>query len=40
MSGSPVLIIGKELVSDKGVDLSLPSDQDSTEGEDIDDSGT
>ncbi|KAF9409595.1 hypothetical protein HW555_011068 [Spodoptera exigua] len=34
--GSPVLLIGTELVSDRGVDLSLPSDHDSTEGEDSD----
>lgn len=37
-NSSPVLIIGKELLSDeRRVDLSLPSDQDSTEGEDVDD---
>ncbi|CAH1638125.1 unnamed protein product [Spodoptera littoralis] len=34
--GSPVLLIGTELASDRGVDLSLPSDHDSTEGEDSD----
>ncbi|KAG6440688.1 hypothetical protein O3G_MSEX001370 [Manduca sexta] len=34
--GSPVLVIGNELDSDRGVDLSLPSDHDSTEGEDGD----
>ncbi|XP_037868429.1 arf-GAP with coiled-coil, ANK repeat and PH domain-containing protein 2 [Bombyx mori] len=32
--GSPVLLIGKELASERDVDLSLPSDHDSTEGED------
>ncbi|XP_068633119.1 arf-GAP with coiled-coil, ANK repeat and PH domain-containing protein 2 isoform X2 [Battus philenor] len=35
--GSPVLLIGSELSSERGVDLSLPSDHDSTEGEDGDD---
>ncbi|CAH2048537.1 unnamed protein product, partial [Iphiclides podalirius] len=35
--GSPVLLIGSELSSERGVDLSLPSDHDSTEGEDADD---
>ncbi|XP_075977486.1 centaurin beta 1A [Anticarsia gemmatalis] len=34
--GSPVLLIGNELASDRAVDLSLPSDHDSTEGEDSD----
>ncbi|CAH0585825.1 unnamed protein product [Chrysodeixis includens] len=34
--GSPVFLIGTELASDRGVDLSLPSDHDSTEGEDSD----
>ncbi|XP_047029979.1 arf-GAP with coiled-coil, ANK repeat and PH domain-containing protein 2 [Helicoverpa zea] len=34
--GSPVLLIGSELASDRAVDLSLPSDHDSTEGEDSD----
>ncbi|CAG4956256.1 unnamed protein product [Colias eurytheme] len=34
--GSPVLLIGKELATDRAVDLSLPSDHDSTEGEDDD----
>ncbi|CAK1556377.1 unnamed protein product [Leptosia nina] len=34
--GSPVLLIGKELSSERAVDLSLPSDHDSTEGEDDD----
>ncbi|XP_045486920.1 arf-GAP with coiled-coil, ANK repeat and PH domain-containing protein 2 [Pieris rapae] len=33
---SPVLLIGKELSSERAVDLSLPSDHDSTEGEDDD----
>ncbi|XP_045536757.1 arf-GAP with coiled-coil, ANK repeat and PH domain-containing protein 3 [Papilio machaon] len=35
-SGSPVLLIGSELVGERDVDLSLPSDHDSTEGEDTD----
>ncbi|XP_050666128.1 arf-GAP with coiled-coil, ANK repeat and PH domain-containing protein 2 [Leptidea sinapis] len=34
--GSPVLVIGKELSTERAVDLSLPSDHDSTEGEDDD----
>ncbi|KAI8436667.1 hypothetical protein MSG28_010155 [Choristoneura fumiferana] len=34
---SPVLLIGSELVGERRVDLSLPSDHDSTEGEDADD---
>ncbi|CAB3236788.1 unnamed protein product [Arctia plantaginis] len=34
--GSPVLLIGNELASERGIDLSLPSDHDSTEGEDSD----
>lgn len=34
--GSPVLLIGSELANDRAVDLSLPSDHDSTEGEDSD----
>ncbi|GBP47546.1 Arf-GAP with coiled-coil, ANK repeat and PH domain-containing protein 2 [Eumeta japonica] len=33
---SPVLIIGKDLTSERIIDLSLPSDQDSTEGEEAD----
>ncbi|XP_034832118.1 arf-GAP with coiled-coil, ANK repeat and PH domain-containing protein 2 [Maniola hyperantus] len=34
--GSPVLLIGTELASERAVDLSLPSDHDSTEGEEDD----
>ena len=34
--GSPVLLIGTELSGERSVDLSLPSDHDSTEGEDDD----
>lgn len=36
---SPVLVIGSELAADRAVDLSLPSDHESTEGEDADDLG-
>ncbi|KAM3965176.1 centaurin beta 1A [Aphomia sociella] len=36
---SPVLVIGRELVTERAVDLSLPSDHESTEGEDADDLG-
>ncbi|XP_059049173.1 arf-GAP with coiled-coil, ANK repeat and PH domain-containing protein 2 [Achroia grisella] len=36
---SPVLVIGSELATDRDVDLSLPSDHESTEGEDTDDLG-
>ncbi|XP_041978874.1 arf-GAP with coiled-coil, ANK repeat and PH domain-containing protein 2 isoform X2 [Aricia agestis] len=38
-SDSPVLEIGSELASERPVDLSLPSDHDSTEGEDDDADG-
>ncbi|CAG9786632.1 unnamed protein product [Diatraea saccharalis] len=34
---SPVLLIGTELAAERAVDLSLPSDHESTEGEDTDD---
>ncbi|KAL0883280.1 hypothetical protein ABMA27_016699 [Loxostege sticticalis] len=34
---SPVLLIGTELASERAVDLSLPSDHESTEGEESDD---
>ncbi|XP_023934797.1 arf-GAP with coiled-coil, ANK repeat and PH domain-containing protein 2 [Bicyclus anynana] len=34
--GSPVLLIGTDLATERAVDLSLPSDHDSTEGEDDD----
>ncbi|KAL4707847.1 hypothetical protein ACJJTC_001793 [Scirpophaga incertulas] len=34
---SPVLVIGTELLTERAVDLSLPSDHESTEGEDTDD---
>lgn len=37
--GSPVLVIGAELASEREIDLSLPSDHDSTEGEDGDERG-
>ncbi|XP_013186875.1 arf-GAP with coiled-coil, ANK repeat and PH domain-containing protein 2 isoform X2 [Amyelois transitella] len=36
---SPILVIGKELSAERGIDLSLPSDHESTEGEDADDLG-
>ncbi|XP_026327195.1 arf-GAP with coiled-coil, ANK repeat and PH domain-containing protein 2 isoform X2 [Hyposmocoma kahamanoa] len=38
--GSPVLVIGAELASEREIDLSLPSDHDSTEGEDGDERTT
>ncbi|XP_050350714.1 arf-GAP with coiled-coil, ANK repeat and PH domain-containing protein 2 isoform X1 [Nymphalis io] len=34
--GSPVLLIGTELAAERALDLALPSDHDSTEGEDDD----
>lgn len=38
-SGSPVLEIGLELGLERGLELALPSDHDSTEGEDTDELG-
>ncbi|XP_049873379.1 arf-GAP with coiled-coil, ANK repeat and PH domain-containing protein 2 [Pectinophora gossypiella] len=38
--GSPVLVIGAELAGERRVDLSIPSDHDSTEGEDVDEKAT
>ncbi|KAJ2948998.1 hypothetical protein O0L34_g5938 [Tuta absoluta] len=39
-SGSPVLVIGAELAGERSVDLSIPSDHDSTEGEEADEKAT